>query len=254
MRIRVIPTLLLSDGGLVKTVKFKSPKYVGDPINAVKIFNEKEVDELVFLDIQCTAQKRRPDLGLIREIATECYMPLAYGGGITTVAEVKEILKAGVEKVVINSALADNPQLLREASNLFGSQSIVASMDVGKNLFGKYVVYTHNGRKSAGSDPVAYAKAMEAAGAGEIFLNAIHCDGAYSGYDLNLVKQVSSAVNVPVIACGGARHVQDFADAVKAGASAVAAGSMFVFHGPHKAVLINFPSQETLKSQLYNLR
>jgi cyclase len=254
VRIRVIPSLLLSDGGLVKTVKFKSPKYVGDPINAVKIFNEKEVDELVFLDIQATAQKRGPNMSLIREIATECFMPLAYGGGITTVAQVKEILHAGVEKVVINSALAGNPNLLREAANLFGSQSIVASMDVGKNFFGKFQVCTHNGRKQVSSDPVAYAKSMEAAGAGEIFLNAIHQDGTFEGYDLNLVRQVTSAVGVPVIVCGGASKVQDFADAVKAGASAVAAGSMFVFHGPHRAVLINFPTQESLKTQLYNLR
>jgi cyclase len=254
VRIRVIPSLLLSDGGLVKTVKFKSPKYVGDPINAVKIFNEKEVDELVFLDITATAQKRAPNMALIREIATECFMPLAYGGGITTVAQVKEILQAGVEKVVINSALAGNANLLQEAANLFGSQSIVASIDVGKSLFGKYQVCTQNGRKQVSSDPVAYAKAMEAAGAGEIFLNAIHQDGTFAGYDLALIRQVAAAVEVPVIACGGAGKVQDFAEAVKAGASAVAAGSMFVFHGPHRAVLINFPTQATLKEQLYSLR
>ena len=254
MRIRVIPSLLLSEGGLVKTVRFKSPKYVGDPINAVKIFNDKEVDELVFLDIDATAQKRGPNMALIREIATECFMPLGYGGGITTVEEVKAILKAGVEKVVINSALAGNANLLQEAASLFGSQSIVASMDVGKNLFGKYQVYTQNGKKNVSSDPVAYAQQMEAAGAGEILLNAIHQDGTYGGYDLELIRRVAAAVQVPVIACGGARHVQDFADAVKAGASAVSAGSMFVFHGPHRAVLINFPTQETLKTQLYSVK
>lgn len=251
-RIRVIPCLLLHEGGLVKTVKFKNPVYVGDPINAVKIFNEKEVDELIFLDISATAQKRKPNLKLIHEIATECFMPLAYGGGVNTLDDVKAVLTTGVEKVVINAAAAENPGLLTEAARLFGSQAVIASIDVGKNWLGKYQVMTRNGSVNIKKDPVAYAKELVSAGAGEIFLHSIDRDGTYTGFDIPLIASVASAVDVPLIASGGARHVEDMREAVVKGhASAVSAGSLFVFKGPHRAVLINFPTQAELKEKLY---
>jgi cyclase len=253
-RIRVIPALLLKDGGLVKTQKFKDSTYVGDPINAVKIFNEKEVDELVFLDITATRQKRAPSMDRIGEIASECFMPLGYGGGITKLSEIKAILNLGVEKVILNSSAFSNKELVTEASRQFGSQSVVVSMDVKKGMFGGYSVMVESGNKKTGKDPVAYAKEMEAAGCGEIMLNSIDRDGMYTGYDIEMLKKVSSAVSVPVIACGGARDVNDFLEAVRdGGASAVAAGSMFVFHGKQRGVLINFPEQKVLSKGLFEL-
>lgn len=252
-RIRVIPTLLSKDGGLVKTIQFKNAKYVGDPINAIKIFNDKEVDELIFLDISATVNNNKPSLKIISEIASECFMPICYGGGISSTDDIKEILNAGVEKVAINTSAIENPSLINDAARLFGSQSIVVSMDVKKNWIGKQHLYKSGGGKNSKLDPVKFAAEIEDRGAGEIFLNSIDRDGTYLGYDLDLIKRVSEAVNIPVIACGGAAKVDDFVDAVKNGASAVAAGSMFVFHGKHQAVLINFPSNEELKSELYSL-
>ncbi|MEW6470564.1 MAG: HisA/HisF-related TIM barrel protein, partial [Bacteroidota bacterium] len=206
------------------------------------------------LDIYASAEKRPPDIRKIKEIAGECFMPMGYGGGITGIDQIKEIFQAGVEKVVLNYSAAMNISLVTHASKLFGNQSIVASMDVKKNLWGKYSVYTLNGRKSLGVSPVEYAQKMEQAGAGEIFLNSIERDGTYSGYDVPLVRQVAESVGIPVVACGGASSVEDMAAAVRqGGASAVAAGSMFVFHGKHKAVLINFPTQEELKRKLYRV-
>ncbi|MDB6055437.1 MAG: imidazole glycerol phosphate synthase subunit HisF [Verrucomicrobiales bacterium] len=253
-RIRVIPALLLKDGGLVKTQKFKDSTYVGDPINAVKIFNEKEVDELVFLDITATRQKRAPSLDRIGEIASECFMPLGYGGGITKLSEIKAILNLGVEKVILNSSAFANRELVTEASRQFGSQSVVVSMDVKKGMLGGYSVMVESGNRKTGKDPVEYAKEMEAAGCGEILLNSIDRDGMYTGYDIEMLKKVSSAVSVPVIACGGARDVNDFLMAVRdGGASAVSAGSMFVFHGKQRGVLINFPEQKVLTKGLFEL-
>lgn len=248
IRTRVIPCLLLKNQGLVKTTKFKDPKYLGDPINIVKIFNEKEVDELIFLDITATIENRKPSMALIAQIASECFMPLSYGGGIRSLDDIKEILGLGVEKVSINSYAVKNPSFVKEASGLFGSQSIVVSIDVKKNLFGKYEIYIHGGKYSTKLDPITFAMQMEKMGAGELLLNSIDRDGTMQGYDIELINKVSHAVTIPVIACGGAGKVDDFADAVKnGGASAVAAGSMFVFQGRHRAVLINFPSQEELK-------
>lgn len=252
-RIRIIPVLLLQKGGLVKSVKFKNNKYVGDPINAVKIFNEKEIDEIVVLDIDATREKRPPAMKKIKEIAGEAFIPLAYGGGITTIEEVKELFYAGVEKVVINNAAISNPRLITEAASLVGSQSIVASIDVKKNLFGKYKVFVRNGTENTGHDPVEFAKKMEETGAGELFLCSIDRDGTYEGYDLDLIKKVSEAVNIPVVACGGAGNIDDFAKAVRYGASAVAAGSMFVFQRPHNAVLISYPSQQELIAKVYTV-
>ena len=251
LKTRVIPCLLLKNEGLVKTVQFKHPKYVGDPINAVKIFNEKEVDELVFLDTTATIENRKPPLKLISEIATECFMPFCYGGGIRSIEDIAELFKLGVEKVSLNSYAVENPSLISRAAEMFGNQSIVVSIDVKKTLFGKYRVFTHGGRKASKHDPVEFAVRMQEAGAGELFLNSIDRDGTMQGYDLDLIKRVAEAVSVPVIACGGAGSLDDFAAAVKqGGASAVSAGSLFVFQGRHRAVLITYPSTKELEQKL----
>jgi cyclase len=249
----VIPCLLLKNEGLVKTEGFKNPKYIGDPINAVKIFNDKEVDELIFLDIDATRKQKGPRYDLIAKITSECFMPLGYGGGITDIDEMQKLFETGVEKVVINSAAFKNPNLISEASNQFGNQSVVVSIDVKKNFWGKQKVYINGGRVNTKIDPVSYAQNMEAQGAGEIFLNSIDLDGKMCGYDVELIRRVSTAVSIPVVACGGAGKLSDFSDAVKMGrASAVAAGSMFVFHGKHRAVMINYPQYEKLKKLLLN--
>lgn len=251
-RIRVIPVLLMQKGGLVKSVKFKDHKYVGDPINAVRIFNEKEVDEIVLLDISATAEKRAPDITRIIEIVSEAFMPVAYGGGITTVQQVQQLINAGVEKVVINSATLQGWNLIREAADIVGSQSVVVCIDVKKNWLGKYKVVVQNGGTTTGDDPVSFAKKASEAGAGEIIVQSIDKDGTFDGYDLPLIRMVSAAVNIPVVAMGGAGSISDFAAAVTQGASAVAAGSMFVFQRPHKAVLISYPSQRELKENLFS--
>ena len=250
-RIRVIPTLLIQKGGLVKSIQFKDHKYVGDPINAVKIFNEKEVDELVVLDISATAENRPPNMTQIKELAGEAFMPLGYGGGITTLQQIKELIAAGVEKVIINTSGFKNPGLLREGADYVGSQSIVASIDVKKNIWGKYKVVVQNGSVSTGKDPIEYAREMERLGAGEILLNSVSQDGTFGGYDTELIASVSAAVSVPLVAVGGASSVADFAKAIAHGASAVAAGSLFVFQRPHRAVLISYPSQKELKEGLF---
>ena len=252
-RIRVIPALLLQNGGLVKSVKFKDHKYVGDPINAVKIFNEKEVDEIVILDISATSEKRPPAIGLIKEIASEAFMPLGYGGGITKLDQIKDLIAIGVEKVIINTAAFHNPQLVSDGARYVGSQSIVVSMDVKKNLWGKYKVFVQNGTKNTDVSPADYAKKMEQLGAGEILLNAIDKDGTFGGYDTDLIKLVSSSVTIPVVAIGGASSVNDFSLAVQNGASAVSAGSLFVFQRPHRAVLISYPAQKELEEKLFSV-
>jgi cyclase len=251
LQTRVIPCLLLKGAGLVKTTRFKDPKYVGDPINAIKIFNDKEVDELVLLDIAATREGRGPAFGTIEEVASECFMPLAYGGGITSVDEARRVLKLGVEKVVLNSAAFRTPQVLRDASREFGAQAVVASMDVRRKLFGRYEVVVEGGTRGTGIDPVDYARRMEEAGVGEIFLTAVDRDGTMGGYDLELIAKVSAAVGVPLIANGGAASVADFRAATRdGGAAAAAAGAMFVFHGPHRAVLITYPARAELEAVL----
>jgi cyclase len=247
---RVIPALLLRGQGLVKTIKFKNPTYVGDPINAVRIFNDKEVDELIFLDITATIEKHPPQFKLIEEIATECFMPFGYGGGIHDVETASKILKIGSEKVVFNSA-AINLDLIKQSAETFGSQSVVVSIDVKQTSRGKYEVFTHSGTVNTKKNPANFAQDVEAAGAGEILLNSIDRDGTMKGYDLILLKNVTKVVSIPVVAAGGAGTLHHFQEAVKiGGAAAVAAGSMFVFHGPHRAVLINYPTQEDLKEYL----
>jgi len=248
IRTRVIPCLLLKGQGLVKTINFTNPKYIGDPINTVKIFNDKEVHELVFLDITASTEKRSPRLDYISDIASECFMPLGYGGGIRTVKQAEDIFNRGVEKVIINSYAVENPSFIHELANQFGSQSIVVSIDVKKNIFGNYQTYTYSGTTKTRWDPVTWAQEAERSGAGEIFLNSIDRDGMMKGYDIPLIKSVSASVSIPVVACGGAGTVEDFGRAVHdGGASAVAAGSMFVYYGKHRAVLINFPEDDEFK-------
>ena len=245
---RVIPCLLLRNNGLVKTVKFKDATYVGDPINAVKIFNEKEVDELIFLDIDASKNKKEPPYELLKDIASECFMPLCYGGGISTTDQIRKIIKCGVEKVSINTSAFKNPEFIRDASEIFGASTIVVAIDVKKSIFGKYTVYINGGKENTGKDPVEYAILAEKMGAGEILLNSIDKDGTMQGYDIDLVKKVSSVVKIPLIVSGGAGSIDHMKEGIsKGGASAVSAGSFFVFHGKRRAVLISYPSVEEIK-------
>jgi cyclase len=248
---RVIPVLLLRGHGLVKTVKFKDPKYVGDPINAVRIFNEKEVDEIVFLDIEATQEDRGPDFELLTDIASEAFMPMTYGGGITTVDQVRRIFELGFEKVIINSAAYKNPGLIAESVSIFGSQSIVGCVDVRKTLLGRYELCSTSARIKEKGSLAEHLMTLTKSGIGEILVNAIDRDGTMGGYDLKLLCEVSATVTVPVIACGGAGNIDHFVQAVQdGGASAVAAGSLFVFMGPHRAVLINYPERRVLSERL----
>ncbi len=241
--VRLIPCLLLQGERLVKTIKFKSPTYIGDPRNAVRIFNDKEADELVLLDIDASRHRKQPDPGLISEIISEAFMPVAFGGFITDVATARTYFKVGMEKLVLNSAIADNHELVTELAKEFGSQSIMASIDAKRSLFGSYAVFTRGGTQRTTWTPADLARKYEEAGAGEILINSIDRDGTLSGYDLELVKAVTSSVTIPVISCGGARGVQDFETVIRdAGASAASAGSCFVFQGKHRAVLISFPT------------
>jgi cyclase len=251
MRIRVIPSLLIHKGGLVKSVQFKNYKYIGDPINAVKIFNEKEVDEIAILDIDASRENRPPNFEMISELAREAFMPMAYGGGITSLDQIKRILQSGFEKVILNKALHTHPELVTKASQLVGSQSVVASMDIKNSLFGGYKVYIDNGQKSISIRPEVFAKNLENAGVGEILINNIDADGTYKGYDIELIQKITSRVSIPVIALGGASNVDDFYKAKKAGASAVSAGSMFCLQRPHQAVLISYPTQKEFKEKLF---
>jgi cyclase len=231
-RIRIIPALLLMDDGLYKTVKFKSPKYVGDPINTVRIFNEKGADEIVLLDIGIPRGKAGINFKKISEIAGEAF------------DDARRVFDAGFEKAIINSAAAENPSLIGEIAKVYGSQSAVVSIDVRTGWTGGYKVYVSGGSKNTGRSPVDYAKDMENAGAGEVILNSIDRDGTWEGYDTKLIRMVSEAVTVPVVACGGASGMDDFKKAVsEGGASAVAAGSLFVYQRKGMGVLISFPSQ-----------
>lgn len=256
LRPRITPCLLVRDGGLVKTVRFADSKYVGDPINAVKIFNEKESDELVVLDIDATAKGEEPDFKMIARLAVECRMPLCYGGGIKTAQQAKRIIGLGVEKVAVSSAAIDNPRLLGEIGQEIGSQSVVVVLDVKRRaLRGGYEVYTHNGRKATGRDPLAIAAEAQALGAGEIVVNSIDNDGAMKGYDLTLAAKVRAVTALPMTVLGGAGSLADIGKLVETcGVVGAAAGSLFVFKGPYRAVLINYPSQaqkeELLRSAL----
>jgi len=244
---RIIPCLLIENQRLVKTIKFRDSKYVGDPLNAVRIFNEKQADELVFLDIGARRTGCEPDFGLIEKIAQQCFMPFAYGGGVRTLDNIRCILSSGVEKVVINSAALKHPELIREAAEEFGSQSIVLSIDVKRNLLGSWRVFDGSQNKNTSLDPLSYVKSMVALGAGEILLNDIDRDGTRMGYDVILISTLSSAIDIPLVACGGAGSLADIKAVIDAGASAAAAGSLFVLYGKHRAVLITYPQGEELR-------
>lgn len=246
---RVIPSLLLKKNGLVKSVKFRKHRYVGDPINAIRIFNEKEVDELIFLDITATTEKRKPPFNIIRQIASECFMPVCYGGGIKEIDDIRKTLGIGIEKVSIGSFSVEKPQFIREAAEVFGSQSIVVCIDVKRDFFGNYEVVTHNGKKKWGLDPVSHAVQMEKMGAGELLVNSVDRDGIMKGYDIALVKKITSSVSIPVIACGGAGSLGHIRDVIKDGAaSSACAGSLFVFLGKQRAILINYPERKELET------
>ena len=244
LRPRIIPCLLIQHGGLVKTVNFGKPKYVGDPINAVRIFNDKEVDELFVADIDATAKKRDPDYGLIRKLAAECRMPLCYGGGVKTVDQIARIISLGVEKVALSSAAVGDDTLVAEAAKVVGGQSVVVVMDVRRHAAGRYELYTHNGRNPTGLSPVECARRMEDRGAGELIINSIDCDGMMNGYDLDLIAAVREVVSLPITALGGAGSLDDIARLVQTfGVVGAAAGSLFVFKGVYRAVLINYPGR-----------
>ena len=245
LRPRLIPCLLVQNGGLVKTVNFANPKYVGDPINAVRIFNEKEVDELVVLDIDATIKRDEPDYQLISHLASECRMPLCYGGGVQTVTQIEKIISLGVEKVAVSSALIENPKLISDAAIRVGSQSLVVVIDVRKTgLLRRHEVVTHNGSRRTGFNPVEFASYMAELGAGEIVINSVDRDGRMIGYDLDLVEQVRQKINLPLTVLGGAGSLDDFRELFdRFGLIGAAAGSLFVFKGKYRAVLINYPNR-----------
>jgi len=241
---RIIPCLLVHNKGLVKTVNFKNPKYVGDPINAVKIFNEKEADELTVLDIDATIENREPNFQMIKHLANETRMPLCYGGGIKTIYVAQKILGLGVEKISLSSVVIDNPQIVQEISTIVGNQSVVVTLDIKKKLIGsRYEIYTHNGTKKTGLCPIEFTKVLENSGVGEIVINSIDLDGKMGGYDLELIRKIRSVTTVPLTVLGGAGTHKDIGTLIKEfGIIGAAAGSLFVFKGTYKAVLINYPN------------
>lgn len=242
-RARVIPCLLISNGALVKTIKFENPKYIGDPLNAIRIFSEKNVDELVLLDISASRSGVGPNYDLISRVASECFMPLAYGGGITTLDQARRLIRCGVEKIILNSFNYESYSLITEIVKVFGSQAVVGSVDVKKNFLGKQKLFCSSTKKQPKVSLRQHIKNLEEAGVGELLINSVDNDGVMGGYDLCLVKKIVESVRLPVIACGGAGNVDDLVKAIKlAGASGAAAGSLFIFKGKLKAVLINYPS------------
>ncbi len=248
---RVIPCLLMDNNGLVKTRKFKKPHYVGDPVNVINLFNRFEVDEITLLDIRASLEKRDPNFALIKQLASECWVPLAYGGGLKTFQQVQQIFNIGVEKVIFNTASFENTALIAKTAEIYGSQAVVVSIDVKKQLLGKPECWALSGTQRLKIAPIEQAQRMEALGAGEILLMSIDRDGEMNGYDLSLIKSVASAVNIPVIACGGAGVREDLARPIhEANASAVSAGSLFVYQNKERGVLINFPERTVLESLL----
>lgn len=244
---RIIPCLLLSNKGLVKTVGFKKPQYVGDPVNAVKIFNEKEVDELILLDIDASRQQQAPDFELIADMASEAFMPIAYGGGIKTLEQAKRIINLGIEKVIINSAALENLNLIRELSDCLGASSVLVAVDIKKDLFGRYRIFNPKTRGLEKRSLKNHIDQVVAAGAGELMLNDLAREGSYKGLNLELIKEAGSGLSLPLILSGGAGSLEHFKQAFFQGLSGVAVGSMFVYMGKHRAVMINYPSPEQLR-------
>ena len=251
LRPRVIPSLLIQDNGLVKTVNFKKTKYVGDTINAVKIFNEKEVDELSIFDIDATFCEKEPNYSLIERLANQSRMPLCYGGGVKTVEQAERIFSLGIEKIALSSAILKNPNLITKIADRVGSQSVVVVLDVKKKILGHYEVYTHNGNKSTGINPLKFVEEAQRLGAGEIVINSIDKEGLMKGYDLDLIKQIREKLTIPMTVWGGAGSLDVIKKIIKQhGVIGIAAGSLFVFKGPYKAVLINYPNRKE-KNKLF---
>jgi imidazole glycerol-phosphate synthase subunit HisF len=243
-RPRIIPVLLLQDQYLVKTVQFSKPNYIGDPINAVRIFNDLHADELVFLDIDATKEGRLIDLDFVRQVGEEAHMPFSVGGGIRSLGDIRAIIEAGAERVIIGAYALEKPEFVREAAEAFGSSTIAVCIDYKKKLFGGVCVHSQNGKKSSSHSPLEVAKLMQDMGAGELILQSIDRDGKMSGYDIALIREISAHVTIPVIALGGAGSVDDLTKAYEEGyASGVAAGSLFVYQGKQKGVLINYPGR-----------
>jgi len=247
---RIIPILLLQEDSLVKTKNFRDPVYIGDPLNAIKIFNDKQVDEIIVLDTLATVKGTPIQYDLLREMAGECFMPLSYGGGITSLEDIKKLLQTGIEKVVITTAMAEHPLMVKAAAERFGSSTIIAGIDYKKDLLGRPRVMIHGGTKHTGKDPVAYAQWAEEMGAGEIMLQSIDKEGTQSGYDLDLLKKVLESVQLPVIVSGGAGSLLHLREAIQSGATAVAAGSLFVFRVSREAKMISYPRPEEIERVL----
>jgi imidazole glycerol-phosphate synthase subunit HisF len=252
LRPRIIPCLLIDQGRLVKTKMFKEPIYLGDPINVAKVFNEKKVDEIVLLDISATKLKKGPDFALLEEFASECFMPVSYGGGITKLEEIEKLFYLGFEKVILNTTAFTNPSLITEAVKVFGSQSIVASMDVKRTsmLSNKLTVFVRNGDVNTNYNPKQYLESLVKLGVGEIIINSISREGAYVGYNLDLIRELCHATQIPIIALGGARNLEDMKQVLLAGASGAAAGSIFVFHQEREGVLISYPKESEIENLL----
>ncbi len=248
---RLIPTLLLKNGGLVKTIKFKNPSYVGDPINTIRIFNQKEVDEIIVIDIDASRYKKEPNFKLIEEFAGECFMPLTYGGGIKNISQAKKLFSLGVEKICLQSAAFQNRKLISDLVNTFGSQSIVLSVDIKRNFWKEPKIFLEGKKFKSNQSWISIIKEIIPLGIGEILLNSVDKDGTLSGPDIEIISKISNNIDIPLIALGGISSLSDIKKCLLGGASAVAAGSLFVYHGPHKAVLINYPEYKVIKS-LFN--
>lgn len=244
---RCIPVLLLQNGALVKTIQFQNPRYIGDPLNAVRIFNEKEVDELIFLDLDASMKNTPIPFQFLQEIAEECFMPLSFGGGIKTIEQIRKVLQIGVEKVIIGQEAIENQEFLKQAVREFGSSSICVSLDVKKTPSGVYRLASRSGTIETELNPIEFAQKLDQLGVGELFIHSVDRDGTRIGFDLELIEAIRKAVKIPLIACGGAGTFEHLVEAIHAGANAVGAGSLFVFHGKHQAVLISYPDQASLK-------
>lgn len=253
LRPRIIPSLLVHQNGLVKTVNFKNPKYVGDPINAVRIFNEKAVDELAIFDIDATVLGIEPNYSLIERLASQSRMPLCYGGGVKTVEQAQRIFSLGIEKIALSSSIIHNPDLITEIADRVGAQSVIVVLDVKKKMLGSYEVYTHNGTKPTSINPIKFVEKAQSLGAGEVVINAIDRDGMMKGYDLELIAKIREKITLPMTVLGGAGSLNDIETVIeKHGVIGVAAGSLFVFKGPYKAVLINYPTQSE-KNKIFKI-
>lgn len=253
-RIRVIPVMTIDKTKLVKTIRFSKPNYIGDPVNSIKLFNDKQVDEIAVLDITASTSKREPSFALIKQMAEECFIPMSYGGGITSLDQAKRLFDSGIEKVILNSVVAENPKLIEEIAHVYGNQSVVVCLDIKKSWLGKYTLYHFSGQKKSGLSIEEFLKNVTSMGAGEILVQNMDKDGTFGGYDYALINQISSQVNIPVVACGGAQSLLDMKQAViKGGASAVAAGSFFVYMNNNpSSILVNYPTQKELISEIFS--